>query len=222
MSNIRALICFCILSAFVFYATAGNPTTDVREPDVYSWGENVGFLNFNGVPNGMNTVQLLPVRLNPTTLSGFVWAENIGWVNLGNGMLSDGNQYQNIDGTDFGVNIDPASGDLFGFAWGENVGWINFDTRTSLASFSQHARLNTNGMRLNGYAWGENIGWVNLDDEIVHIRFKCAVDFNNDNAIDFFDISLFLQNRFDLDNSGVFDFFDISSFLSEFALGCPE
>lgn len=222
MFSIQVLFGVIIVSTPIFYATAGNPTTDVREPDVYSWGENVGFLNFNGIPVGLNTVQLLPTRFNPTILSGFVWAENVGWVNLGNGMPSDGDQYQNIDGADFGVNIDPASGDLFGFAWGENVGWINFDTRDSLASISQQAQLNTNSMRLNGYAWGENIGWVNLDDEKVHVRFKCAVDFNGDNTMDFFDISMFLQNRFDLDNSGFFDFFDVSSFLSEFSLGCPE
>lgn len=52
-------------------------------------------------------------------------------------------------------------------------------------------------------------------------------DFTLDGALDFFDVSVFLQLynngdlTADLANDGVLDFFDVSVFLSEFALGCP-
>jgi len=56
---------------------------------------------------------------------------------------------------------------------------------------------------------------------------NCLPDLNNDGALDFFDISLFL-NLFssndpivDWNNDGQWDFFDISGFLTSFTAGCP-
>lgn len=49
----------------------------------------------------------------------------------------------------------------------------------------------------------------------------CCPDVNQDGALDFFDLSYFLQNTVDYNNDTVFDFFDISTFLSEFGQGCP-
>ena len=43
--------------------------------------------------------------------TGFIWAENIGWINVSPQFGGVGN-----DGT----------GVLSGYDWGENVGWINF------------------------------------------------------------------------------------------------
>ncbi len=122
-----------------------------------SWCENVGWTNWqHDTPNPGDGV-----FVGNSFLAGFVWAENVGWVNLGDGIPGDGVHYANIDGDDFGVNVDPVSGDLFGWGWGENVGWINFDTR----SFGdERARFDECDHRFLGYAWGENIGWINLDD----------------------------------------------------------
>jgi len=36
-----------------------------------------------------------------------------------------GVRYANVDDSDFGVNIDPDTGELFGLAWGDNSGWVN-------------------------------------------------------------------------------------------------
>lgn len=55
----------------------------------------------------------------------------------------------------------------------------------------------------------------------------CAVDFNNDGTLDFFDVSLFLSAYnssdpiADLTGDGLFDFFDVSAFLSQYSQGCP-
>ena len=61
------------------------------------------------------------VFVDVTCLSGYIWAENVGWINVGNG----GCPYLNADGSNSGVNVEP-NGDLDGYAWGENIGWVNF------------------------------------------------------------------------------------------------
>ncbi len=49
----------------------------------------------------------------------------------------------------------------------------------------------------------------------------CPADLNNDNALDFFDISQFLSTTPDFNNDTNFDFFDISDYLTSYAAGCP-
>ncbi len=61
------------------------------------------------------------VRVHATFLSGYIWAENVGWVNIGDGSPANGICYANVDDTDFVVNIDPTTGDLFGYAWGGGI-----------------------------------------------------------------------------------------------------
>ena len=55
-------------------------------------------------------------------LRGYAWGENVGWIsfscqNVPNTCASTGN---------YGVTIDPITGQFGGSAWGENIGWINF------------------------------------------------------------------------------------------------
>lgn len=55
----------------------------------------------------------------------------------------------------------------------------------------------------------------------------CSVDLNDDGALDFFDVSLFLNAYLsgdaiaDLDDDGALTFFDVSAFLAQFSAGCP-
>jgi hypothetical protein len=81
------------------------------------------------------------VTVTSSAVTGFAWAENVGWINLSpaeGGVMNDG------------------MGNLSGFAWGENVGWINF------APIGAGVTILGNG-RFVGFAWGENIGWINFD-----------------------------------------------------------
>jgi len=123
----------------------------------YSWGENIGWMNWRdaGEPPGS-----LGVRVHPSFLSGFIWAESAGWINVGSGRPADGIHYGNAESSDFGINLE-SNGDLTGYAWGENIGWLVFDPR-SLGG--QRALLDSASRRFRGYAWGENVGWINLDD----------------------------------------------------------
>ncbi len=55
----------------------------------------------------------------------------------------------------------------------------------------------------------------------------CPADLNGDGALDFFDVSAFLNAYFntdpvaDFNQDGAFDFFDVSLFLGAFSAGCP-
>ena len=140
--------------------------SNIDPTNKWAWGENLGWMNWHDAGGGGDGV-----IVGTSFLSGLIWGENLGWINVGDGTPTDGAQYANINGSDFGVNIDPGSGELSGMAWGENAGWINFDT-TGLGA--DRARIDIIASRFRGYAWGENIGWINLDDGDHFVAFAGA------------------------------------------------
>jgi hypothetical protein len=170
-------------------ATAATAQFTVDDQLKFAFSENLGWTNWRDAKSGADGA-----LMHETFMSGFVWSENAGWINLGDGDPTDGVHYANLDSTDYGVNVDPDTGDLFGLAWGENIGWINFDTASSLAAFDQHARFDESAGRLFGYAWSENTGWINLDDSIHHVAFVAPAgdgDCDNDGDIDLIDFGAF-------------------------------
>lgn len=126
----------------------------------WAWSE-IGWTNWGGAGDGADAV-----AVGATVLSGYIWSEAGGWINLGTGSPDNGVAYANVDGLDFCVNLDPETGTLSGFAWGENTGWINF--ATDLLG-DQSATFDFCENRFRGYAWGESIGWFNLNDATHHI-----------------------------------------------------
>mgnify|MGYP005837764001 CR=1 FL=1 len=148
----------------------------------YAWCENLGWTNWLDAGNGGEGV-----RAGATFLSGYIWAENVGYINLGDGTPAAGSRYANADDTDFGVNID-ANGDLYGYAWGENIGWVNFDTRDK---GGERARLDRAAGRFRGYVWAENVGWMNLDDDEQYVALSSTADFDGDGDVDLVDFGVF-------------------------------
>lgn len=74
----------------------------------------------------------------------------------------------------------------------------------------------------------DNDVWATNITEIVFPGGQiCRADLNNDDDLDFFDVSLFLtlfgndDLTVDFNNDGVLNFFDVSTFLAEFTAGCP-
>jgi hypothetical protein len=120
----------------------------------HAWAENAGWTDWHDADGGSDGVIVAA-----TYLGGYVWSENLGWLNLGDGTPTNFVSYANVDGTDFGVNIDLVTGNLSGLAWGENVGWINFDTASAGAD---RARFDPCTQHFEGYAWAENLGRLNL------------------------------------------------------------
>jgi len=109
----------------------------------YSWGQNVGWFDFEPSEGPGVTV-------SGTNVTGYVWAQNLGWIDLSpvgyDGVTNDG------------------TGQLSGYAWGQNVGWISFScgNTASCGAVDYGVTIDSNG-DFQGYAWGHNIGWINFD-----------------------------------------------------------
>jgi hypothetical protein len=86
-----------------------------------------------------------PVTVSDIGLTGYIWGENVGWINLNpeNG----------------GVTND-THGVLGGYAWGQNTGWINFSPENGGVT------INTSNGKFYGYAWAQNFGWIKFDCSI--------------------------------------------------------
>src|SRR5262249_41818656 len=152
--------------------------------------------------------------------------ENVGWINVGNGVPTGGLYYGNLNGIDFGVNVNP-DGSLSGLGWGENVGWVNFGGG-ALASPAQPAMITCDG-RLHGYVWGENLGWLNLDDasrfvSLAPSAVPVTCDLNHDGQVDGLDVQEFVNHLVagdaswaelcggDLDHDGLITAADVQAF----------
>lgn len=80
------------------------------------------------------------VHVTDTELTGHVWSDYYGWINLqpaGYGVTNDG------------------EGNLSGYAWGQNIGWINFNPISS----GTRVTINSSGI-FSGYAWSQYLGWI--------------------------------------------------------------
>jgi len=98
-----------LLVACTCYAENIDPYEDGSQ---YAYGENVGWLNFE--PNTGDGVQV-----ESDVLTGWVWAENIGWVSLScENTASCGT-------VSYGITND-GNGNLAGYAWSENVGSVSY------------------------------------------------------------------------------------------------
>ena len=133
--------------------------TTVEHPDIYSWGGNIGWTNWEGdVTNG--------AVFTENYASGYIYSANCGWINLGDGSPANGISYSNTSADDFGVNVDSLSDPdyfmLSGYAWGANIGWINFDVAAQAGASNQPRIDKTTGI-LKGYAWSANTGWLTLE-----------------------------------------------------------
>lgn len=187
----------------------------------WAWSE-IGWLNWHDAGDGADGA-----TVSPTFLSGLIWSESAGWINLGDGSPDDGVAYANVDGLDFGVNVDPTTGSLSGLAWGEQTGWISMGTVTR---GDQNATFEFCENRFSGYAWGEAMGWLHLDDatHVVALGPVCEVgDVVCDEMIALPDFALFEQflegpgvdvscPLFDHDDDGDIDLADFAIFQSVF------
>jgi hypothetical protein len=194
-----------------------QPFSNVRDDHKYSWGENIGFMNWRDAVNDTKGVR---VRFaSGGFMSGYIWGENVGWINTGNGA----GPYANTNNTNFGVNVNLTTGALTGFAWGENIGWINF-SGGAMATPPNAARVDLVARRLRGFAWGENVGWINLDNATDFVGLFCLTDVNEDGVSNSTDVSDFINYWFqdqvdgtflaDFDLNGVVNSTDVSNFIN--------
>jgi len=94
--------------------------------------------------------------------SGYIYAANVGWLNLGSGSPTNGIRYQNLSAGDFGVNQD-GLGNLRGYAYDANIGWINFEN-------SGAPKVDLRTGRFTGYAYSANCGWISLSNASAYVQ----------------------------------------------------
>jgi len=136
-----------LVLGFPMAMTQAENIDPANDSSQYSYGENVGWINAEPLGNGGPGVQVTDF-----SLTGWMWAENIGWISLSceNTSSCAAAQYA-VRNTCAGV--------LSGYAWSENAGWINFDPSTS------DVTVDPVSGNFNGYAWAENVGWISLSCE---------------------------------------------------------
>jgi len=138
------LISFLFFSLFFILPQIVLASPNFEGDHKWAWGENTGWKNFQPTNGG--------VEVSNGGLTGYLWAENIGWIKLD----YDGNPgAENTTATNWGV-VNDGNGNLSGYAWGENVGWINFHPTHSQVVIDDSGNF-------SGYAWAENVGWINFN-----------------------------------------------------------
>ncbi len=219
--NRRAIAPAAALAVLLAVPAALVAESNIADVKKHTWGENIGWINWRDADNAAQGVEVYPT----SHLAGFAWAENVGWINLGDGNAP----YANTDGSDFGVNIDPVTGEMSGFAWGENIGWINFGPFPP-ATTAPAPTWDAINHRSTGYAWAENVGWINLDDAI---RYVCSIpgDLNRDGVVDVFDFGELAANfgtsgnppfsSGDINGDGATDVFDFGDLAANLGDVCP-
>jgi hypothetical protein len=180
-----------------------NPNGDGHQ---FARGENAGWFNFE--PD-----QGLGVTVSSDYLTGYVWAENIGWINLKPATA--------------GVTND--NGILSGYAWSENVGWISFSCEnTSSCSTVNYGVIIDSSANFGGYAWSENIGWINFamvtqPDYVVKTLWG-TVDIDEDGIADRVDNCPAICNsdQLDADGDGTGDVCDSTPGCGGVVCGVPQ
>ena len=119
---------------------AGNHTALLCMNDICSVTTRINFLTTNG----------RAVHVTNSALTGEIWSEQVGWINL--------------NPTNSGV-ANTTRGILSGDAWGENAGWINFDP------YNGGVVINNRG-EFVGFAWSQNYGWIKFDCTVANACVK--------------------------------------------------
>lgn len=104
------------------------------------------------------------VQIRDTELTGFMWGEQVGWINLNC-------QNRNTCGTNSFKVSNTKYGILSGYAWGENTGWVNFGPFSNNAATT--ITINNNG-ELNGYAWTQNYAWIKFSCDPLDVDYPNA------------------------------------------------
>jgi len=172
----------------------------------FAYGENTGWLNFEPLEGE-------GAQVSSQRITGFIWAENLGWINL------SCETTHSCGTVDFGV-VNDGQGNLSGYGWGENIGWVNFSPRVPDDLTSYGTTLDIEG-RFSGWAWGENVGWIQFDSTQAYDVLACKVTLDDLVRI----AQFWLQTEVvpaDLDQSGQVEYGDFARLAALWLDFCPD
>lgn len=76
----RLLIATALAAVAAAAPAAASTTSNIDSANRFAWGENIGWINFDGSSTGGPTAR---VSVNAAgQFSGFAWGENVGWINF--------------------------------------------------------------------------------------------------------------------------------------------
>jgi len=109
------------------------------------------FGNVNWKPTlNTNTTGATSVSVTDSIVTGYIWGDEIGWVNL--------------QPTGYGVIVNPNTGALSGYAYANVGSWINFSPTSVSGGMPVGVSINSQG-QFTGWAYvsGMNGGWMEFD-----------------------------------------------------------
>lgn len=141
-------------SGLLLFASIGTVFAENVDPgndgSQFAYAENLGWLNAE--PSGAPGVQV-----GDDELSGWMWAENVGWISLScqNNLVCGATPY-GVTNNGFGF--------LSGYAFAENVGWISFscDNTGNCGATPYGVTIDPATGEFFGRAWSENAGWISF------------------------------------------------------------
>src|ERR1051326_9018304 len=148
----KTILCTGIALAL---ASTSWAATTITATNKFRFGGNIGWTDWRGNTNSGAVI-------GEYVCSGYIYAANVGWINLGSNAPANGIQYQNNSATDYGVNHD-GLGNLRGFAWGANIGWINFENNGA-------PKVNLATGKLSGFVYSANCGWISLSNAFAVVQ----------------------------------------------------
>lgn len=173
----KTLLTTFVSSFIILHASFTHAATTIDAANHYAYAANLGWIDWRGnTANG--------AVIGDYVCSGSIYAANVGWINLGGGSPTNHIRYQNLSGSDFGVNHD-GFGNLRGYAYGANIGWINFEN-----TGAPTVDLKTGN--LSGYAYSANCGWISLSNAFSYVQtdtFYAGADTDGDGLPDAWELT---------------------------------
>ena len=143
------------VAAVLGLVVSSQAASSVNSTNRYAYSANVGWIDARAdTTNG--------AVIGEYVCSGYLYAANVGWISLGNGAPTNGIQYQNASGTDFGVNND-GLGNLRGYAYGANIGWVNFENVGA-------PKIDLLTGNFTGSIYSANVGWISLSNAVAYVQ----------------------------------------------------
>jgi hypothetical protein len=138
------------LAAAIGTIDAGNKYTKICHDTSCT---TFGTINFKPTING-STPGALPVTITNTSITGHLWGDEIGWVNLAPTGLSAPDV----------LKVDPNTGIVTGKAFSNGGSWINFNPTTVGGGTTVGVTINSSG-EFEGWAWVSGLygGWMKFD-----------------------------------------------------------
>ena len=112
-------------------------------------------------------------EIQPFELHGWVWDDNIGWISLSCDANGENNGVA-CGSIEYGVKVDPTTGEMSGWAWNDNIGWISFmcandglNEGYACGGIPYGVKMNTeigeDLGKISGYAWSDSVGWFDFE-----------------------------------------------------------